>query len=401
MLTDSKVKTATPRERTFKLADGRGLTLMVMPNGSKLWRFRYRWRGRERMLSMGQYPDVSLKLARDKRDDARKQIAAGVEPSDERKAAKLRRSNTFKSIAQEYLAQREKPPARSKRAPLSEGTLGKSRWLLETFAYPYIGNEPITDIKARDVLALLRRVDDAGHHETARRTKQLIGRVFRFAIATERAEYDITAGLRGALTPVVVQNHAGITSPERIGELLRAIDTYSGEPHVKAALRLAPYVFVRPGELRGAQWSEFDLVGKQPEWRIPAKRMKMGREHVVPLSRQAIEIVRNLHLLTGSGIYLFPSLRTRERCMSETTLNAALRRLGFTKDEMTPHGFRTMASTQLNERGVHPDLIELQLAHKPRGVRADYNKAERLADRRKVMQAWADWLDEMKANKPK
>jgi integrase len=262
--------------------------------------------------------------------------------------------------------------------------------------FPYIGKHPIEALKAADVLKVLRRIESRGTHETAHRVRSLCGRVFRYAVATGRAERDPTADLKGALAPANNENFAAITDPAKVGQLLRAIDGYVGQPTVHAALKLAPLVFVRPGELRAAEWSEFDLDGA--EWRIPAERMKAGELHIVPLSSQALEIIADLQLITGDGKYLFPSLRTTSRPISDGTINAALRRLGYSAEEMTGHGFRTMASTLLNEKGWHPDLIELQLAHKDRNkVRAAYNRAERLAERRKMMQSWADYLDGLKA----
>jgi len=393
-LTETAIKHAKARTHTYRLSDGRGLTLLVQKNGAKLWRFRYQFDGREGNLSLGQYPDTTLALARDKRDEARKHLAAGINPSEQRKEEKARRGNTFKIAAVDYLAQRTQP--QGARAPLSEATMSKAEWMLESFVYPHIGSDPIASIKADTVRRLLLRIEADGFNETARRTKQLISRVFRYAVAHGLAEYDVTTNLKGVLAPVVTRNHPAITEPRRIGELLRAIEAYSGEAVVHAALKLAPLVFVRPGELRSAEWSEFDLADEEPTWRIPARKMKMRREHVVPLSTQAASIVRGLKPLTGKGRFVFPSLRSRERCMSETTMNAALRRLGYTADEMTPHGFRTLASTRLNELGYNGDLIELQLAHKPNGVRAVYNKAERLVERRKMMQEWADHLGTLK-----
>jgi integrase len=393
-LTETAIKHAKARTHTYRLTDGRGLTLLVQSNGAKLWRFRFKFDGREGNFSLGQYPDTTLAHAREKRDDARKLIAAGINPSERRKEEKARRGHTFKIAAVDYLAQRCQP--QGARAPLSEVTMSKAEWMLESFVYPHIGSEPIANIKADTVRRLLLRIEANGFNETARRTKQLISRVFRYAVAHGLAEYDVTTNLKGVLAPVVTRNHPAITEPRKIGELLRSIEAYSGEPAVQAALKLAPLVFVRPGELRSAEWIEFDLLGDEPTWRIPAHKMKMRREHIVPLSAQAAAIVGQLKALTGKGRFLFPSLRSRQRCMSETTMNAALRRLGYSADVMTPHGFRTLASTRLNELGYNADLIELQLAHKSAGVRAVYNKAERLAERRTMMQQWADHLDTLK-----
>lgn len=383
-LTDVEIRSARATDKPIKLFDGGGLFLSVQPNGSRWWRFKYRFQGKERMLSLGVYPDVPLKLARSRRDEARKMVADGADPSAERKAAKEARLVTFQSVAEEWLAIQVKT--------LATSTYDKARWMLADFVYPRIGSRPIAEITAPELLAALRAIESRGKHETAHRTKQRVGQILRYAIATGRAERDVSADLRGALVPAVTKNHAAITDPVAIGQLLRAIDGYRGQPATHAALKLAPLVFVRPGELRHAEWSEINLDAA--EWRIPAPRMKMRELHVVPLATQAVEILRDMLPLTGKGRFVFPSLRTNDRPLSENTINAALRRLGYATDEMTGHGFRAMASTCLNEQGWHPDLIELQLAHAERNkVRAAYNRATRLAERRKMMQVWADHLD--------
>jgi integrase len=275
-------------------------------------------------------------------------------------------------------------------------TLKKAQWTLNDLLFPHVGSRPIASITAPDMLRVLRPIEERGKHETAHRTKQRASEVFRYAIATGRAERDPTADLRGALAPPVVTNRAALTDPKEVGGLLRTVDGYVGQPATEFALKLAPYVFARPIELRAAEWSEFDL--EKAEWRIPAARMKMKELHIVPLSKQAVEILRKLQHHTGSGRYLFPGLRTPTRPISENTLNAALRRLGYSKDQMTTHGFRAMASTLLNEQGWHPDVIELQLAHAERNeVRAAYNRAQRLDDRRRMMQALADYLDGLRS----
>lgn len=362
--------------------------MLVQPSGSRLWRLKYRIDGREKLLSVGTYPEVSLKSARERREDARRQIAAGVDPSAKRKAERAARADTFEAIAREWLD--------LKRASLSARTYDKRLSRFEAFVFPSLGKRPIASITAPDLLAVIKRVEARGINETAHRVRSESSAVFRYAIATGRAERDPAADLRGALAPVVVRNHPAITEPAKIGGLLRSIHGYSGQPSTEYALKLLPLTFVRPGELRGAEWSEFDLDGG--EWRIPKERMKMNEQHVVPLSSQAVALLRELKLLTGNGCYLFPSLRTDERPISNNTLNAALRRLGYTGDEMVSHGFRSMASTSLNELGWEPDLIELQLAHAERDeVRGAYNRAQRLGDRRKMMQAWADYLDGLRA----
>jgi integrase len=392
LLTEVRLRSAKPREKPYKLFDELGLFLLVMPNADRhkgrLWRLRYHYGKAEKLLSLGSYPDVPLKRAREKRDEARRLLADGVDPSARRKITEESRAETFEAIAREWLEMRAKTTAAV--------TQQKALWLLEML-FPAIGKRPIREVTPPELLAALRKIEAKGFHETAHRAKQKCGQIFRYAIATGRAERDISADLRGALVPVVARNHASLTDPAEIGALLRAIDGYEGQPITAAALKLAALVFVRPGELRGARWSEFDLDGA--EWRIPAERMKMGELHIVPLSRQAVAILRELHALSGWGEYVFPSLLTLERPMSNNTVNTALRRLGYTKEQMTGHGFRSMASTLLNEQGFPPDVIELQLAHIERNkVRAAYNKAQRLAERRKMMQAWADYLQSLRTN---
>ena len=387
MLTETAIKTAKPREKPYKLFDERGLFLLVTSQGGRLWRLKYRYGGAEKLLALGAYPDVLLKRAREKRDEARSLVANGTDPSEVRKAEKASRGNTFATIAHEWLRLRS-----DKLAPI---TVTKARWLLG-FLLNDLGSKPIASITAPQLLAALRKIEAAGNHETAHRAKQRFGEVARYAIVTGRAERDISADLRGALAPVVTRSHASITAPTRVGELLRAIDGYQGQPATAAALKLAPLVFVRPGELRAAEWAEFDL--DKAEWRIPAVRMKIGEPHLVPLADQAVGILAELHAITGPQGLVFPSLRSPLRPISDNTLNAALRRLGYSGEEIVAHGFRAMASTLLNEQGFPPDIIELQLAHAERNkVRAAYNRAQRLAERRKMMQAWADYLDGLRA----
>ncbi len=369
------------------MSDGKGLFVLVNPDGSRWWRFKYRFAGREKLLSFGLYPEVPLKLARERRDEARAKVADHIDPSVERQAEKAARQDTFRAIADEWLKQQR---------ALGESTIEQLRRRLNTYVMPHLGNQSVGEIGAPELLRVLRKIETKGNHETAHRVRALCGRIFRYAIATGRAERDVAADLQGALISVRSTNFAAITDPRRIGELLRAIDGYQGQPSVMFALRLAPLVFVRPGELRGAEWAEFDLAGA--EWRIPAGRMKMGAEHVVPLSIQSLSIIEELRIYTGTGRLLFPSLRSSTRSISDNTLNAALRRLGYAGDEQTAHGFRSTASTRLNELGFPPDVIELQLAHAERNkVRAAYNRAERMAERRHMMQAWADYLDGLKA----
>ena len=388
MLNDTRVRSAKSREKAFKLSDERGLFLLVMPTGSRLWRLKYRVNGREKLISLGAYPDVTLKRAREKRDAARRLIADGIDPSVQRKAERAALAQSFEGVAKEWLELQTKS--------LAPETISILTARLDSGLYPYIGSRPISAITAQEVLSALRRIESRGRHEAAHRVRALAGRVFRYAVATGRAQHDVAADLIGALAPVKSKNFASVIDPVRVGELMRAIHGYSGHPVTALALKLAPLVFVRPGELRAAEWTEFDLVNA--EWRIPGERMKMGDPHLVPLSRQALAILRELQPLARGGKYLFPSLRTRDRPMSDNTINAALRRMGYTSEEQTGHGFRSMASTLLNEQGFPPDVIELQLAHTERNkVRAAYNKAQGLPERRKMMQAWADYLDGLRA----
>ena len=390
MLTEAAIRAAKPRQKPYKLPDGRGLHLLIDPSGGRWWRFRYRHGGHEKMLSLGRHPDTSLKLARERREEARQLVGDGVDPSAKRQKEKAARADTFSAVADEWLALKKKT--------LSEGTWQRDRDQLQKLAGPKLGKRPIADIEAQEVLAVLRDLESKGFGDTAHRVRGVIGRVFRYAIATGRAKHDLSQDLRGALAPVATRHYPSLTDPTKVGALLRAIDSFDGQPASIAALKLSPLLFVRPGELRTAEWAEFDLEGKDPTWRIPGPKMKMKEEHLVPLSSQAVAILKGLQPLTGGGKYVFPAIGGGQRPLSENTINAALRRLGYAKEEMTAHGFRSMASTLLNEQGWHPDLIELQLAHAERNqVRAAYNKAQRLSERRKMMQAWTDYLDGLKA----
>lgn len=391
-LTDTRIRGTKPGEKTKRLFDGEGLYLEVTAAGGKYWRLKYRFGGKEKRLALGVYPAVSLADARKGRDQARAALREGKDPSAIKQATKrhavLAGGNTFEAIAREWLGMQQKS--------FAEATHKKALTTLETMIFPWLGAMPIAEITAPDLLSVLRRIESRGAHETAHRAKARCGQVFRYAIATGRALRDPSADLRGALAPVVTTNYATLTDPKHVGELLRAIDEYSGQHVTRCALKLSPLVFVRPSELRKAEWKEFDLDAA--EWRIPAARMKMGEEHIVPLSRQAVAVLQDLSPLTGRGRLLFPSLRSPREPMSENTVNAALRRMGYSKDEMTGHGFRAMASTQLNEMGWDTDVIERQLAHAERNkVRAAYNRAQYLTERKKMMQAWADYLDSLKA----
>lgn len=388
MLTETAIRNAKPLDKPRKLFDDRGLYLLVTPAGGYLWRMKYRFAGTEKLLALGQYPDVSLKQARERREQVRTALAEGVDPAIERKALKEAQGVTFEAVAREHLDMQ--------RQAVSDGTVDLTIRRLERYVFPTLGSRPIADITASELLSVLRKVEARGILEMAHRLRAVCGRVFRYAIATGRAERDVAADLRGALAPVKAENLAAITEPARIGELLRAIDGYQGQYLTKLAMKLAALTFVRPGELRKAEWREFDL--DRAEWRIAAERMKMGEAHLVPLCRQALVVVRELQSVKSSERYVFPSLRSADRPMSENCVTAALRRMGYSGEEMTWHGFRSLASTSLNEKGWHPDLIELQLAHAERNkVRAAYNRAERLAERRQMMQSWADYLDELRS----
>ncbi|CAN5838636.1 integrase arm-type DNA-binding domain-containing protein [soil metagenome] len=394
MLTDVRVRTLKPRVKPYKVADRDGLYLLVQPTGGRWWRFDYRFGGARKTLSLGVFKDVPLADARGKLATARKQLAAGVDPGVVRRAEKQQlvaeTRDTFEAVARAWLDQQ--------RPRFAPRTIKKTTWLLEAFLFPALGAQPIAAIEAPALLAALQRIEAGQRHETAHRALQLAGQIFRYAIATGAAIRNPGADLRGALAPIVVTNHAAVTEPAAIGALLRAIDGFQGSFPVGQALKLAPHVFVRPGELRQAEWSEMDLDAAV--WRLPAARMKTRRAHVVPLSSQAVAILRALFPLTGRGRFVFPSIRAGARPMSDNTLNAALRRLGYDHAEMTAHGFRSMASTRLNELGWRPDLIEKQLAHVESGVRAVYHRAEHLDERRRMMQEWSNHLDALRERKP-
>ena len=385
-LSDVQIRNAKPKDKPYKLTDGGGLHILVNPNGSKLWRLKYRVGGIEKLLSFGPYPQVSLIEARKKGIEAKGALRSGIDPSGAKKAQKASASgaDSFETIAREWFSKF------SATWTPSHGDRILRR--LERDVFPWIGQTPIKEVTAPGLLSVLRRIEARGAVETAHRASQNCGQVFRYAIATGRAERDPVPDLRGALPPSRETHHASITDPREIGGLLRAIGGYEGGLIVRCALRLAPLVFVRPGELRRAEWTEIDW--DKAQWIIPAEKMKMREKHVVPLSRQALEILKELQPLTGEGKYLFPSPRTSGRPMSDNAILSALRRMGYTGDQMTGHGFRSMASTLLNEQGWHRDAIERQLAHAERdSIRAAYNYAQYLPERRKMMQAWADHLD--------
>ena len=389
-LTDTQVKTAKSREKTYTLADGGGMYLEVSPAGSKIWRMAYRQAdGKSNRLTFGAYPEVSLSEARIKRAAARKHRAEGLDPAQVRRDEKLAKSateiHTFEAVAREWL--------RKTSAERAESTQKKNISWLEKNIFPDIGNMPILAIKPTDVLNALHKIEARGAIESAHKIKQLCGQVFRFGVAAGLAERDVTADLRDALSAVPQSHYASITEPKDVAVLLRAIDTYSGHPYCMAALSLAPMVFQRPGELRSMEWAEIDIDAA--EWRIPGIKMKMRNDHIVPLAKQAVELLRQVRLISGHGRYVFPSIRTDERCMSENTINAALRSLGYTKEMMTGHGFRAMARTIMDEvLEERVDLIEHQLAHavKDPNGRA-YNRTAHLPARHKMMQRWADYLE--------
>ena len=391
-LTDTGIKNAKRGDKTVRLFDGGGLYLEVSPAGGKWWRLKYRFGGKEKRLSLGVYPDVSLKDARQRRDDARKLLANAIDPSENRKAVKAtkteRAANSFEVIAREWFAKKSPGWAASNAKKIIQR--------LENDAFPWLGARPIAEITPPELLKTLRRIEERGAVESAHRMRNYCGQIFRYAIATGRAERDASADLRGALSPPIKQHRAAITDPKSTAELLRAMDSYQGSFVTKCALRLAPLVFVRPGELRKAEWVEIDL--DKAEWNIPAQRMKMRESHLVPLATQAVEIMRDLQALTGAGRYVFPGARTNGRPMSDNAVLAALRRMGYAKDEMSGHGFRAMARTILDEvLGVRPDFIEHQLAHAVRDPNGRaYNRTAHLIERRKMMQQWADYLDKLK-----
>lgn len=391
-LTDTAIRAAKATDKAQKLFDGGGLFLFIAPKGGKLWRLKYRFGGAEKLLSLGAYPQIALKDARKLRDEAKELLAKGIDPGCTKKAAKealhTAAANTFEMIAREWWHVKKSGWVTAH----AEKILGR----LENYIFPVVGKKAITDIKPPELLAALRIIEERGKGETARRALQNCSQIFRYAIATGRAERDPASDLRGALAPVISKNFATITDTRGVGALLRSLHGYEGYFPVCCALRMAPYVFVRPGELRQAEWAEFDL--ENAEWRIPAARMKMRELHIVPLARQVVAVLRELQPYTGHLRYLFPSVRTATRPISDVTLLAGLRRLGYTRDAMCVHGFRSMASTLLNELGYNRDWIERQLAHGERNdVRAAYNYAEYLPERRKMMQEWADYLDRLRA----
>lgn len=391
MLTDTAIRKAKPADKPQRMFDGGGLYLEVSPAGGKLWRWKYRVNGKEKRLALGSYPDTGLADARGKRDTARKLLAAGIDPGEHRKAEKAageeRATNSFEVIAREWMG----------RQTWVDDYRVKLESRMTNDVFPYIGKRPVAELSAPEFLQAARRIEERGAVESAHRALQVCGQVMRYAIATGRAERNPVVDLRGALTSPQVQHHAAITDPNELGGLLRAIEGYSGDPTTRAALKLSALLFVRPGELRHAEWSEFDLDAG--EWNIPAGKMKMRQPHLVPLCEQAVAILRELQPLTGRGRYVFPGGRSPRRPMSNNAINAALRRMGYGTDAMTAHGFRATARTILDEvLGYRVDYIEHQLAHavKDPNGRA-YNRTAHLPERRKMMQGWANYLDNLRA----
>jgi len=392
-LTDTAIRAIKPTSKTAKFFDGGGLYLEVAPSGGKWWRLKYRFQGKEKRISLGTYPTIGLKEARERREDTKKILANGIDPSAQRQAIKVSTTSidkdSFEVVTREWFDKHvvNLAPSYSK----------KVRSLFERQIFPVLGAKPIAEVEPTDVLNAARHVEQTGAIETAHRLIQICGQVFRYAIATGRTKYDVSTGLHAALPKVNVKHMATLTDKKRIGQLLRAIDAYGGFFPVRCALRLAPLLFVRPGELQKAEWAEFDLP--VAEWRLPASKMKMRQRHIVPLSSQALSILAELQPYTGNGQFLFPSIRTTTKPIALESMLVAIRSMGFTQDEMTMHGFRGMASTLLNEMGYNRDWIERQLAHGERDhVRAAYNYAEHLPERRRMMQEWANYLDELKAN---
>lgn len=400
-LTDLQLKNAKPKKlKEYKLSDGGGLYLLITPSGGKLWRFNYRFDGKQKTLFLKSYPEITLSDARDKRDDAREKLAKGVDPGAVIKAQKEQAqiqseisANTFEKVAREWL-QKNSPS-------WSASHIKTITSRLERDVYPFFGGKAVSSITRNDVKNLMLKVEARGTIETADRIKLYCRQILRYALNNNMIEVNPVDDMKDILSKRKTRNHAALTKPKEIAPLLRAIDGFDGSFVVKCALKLAPLLFVRPGELRQMEWKEIDfelLDGSTPEWNIPGSKMKMKEPHVVPLCKQAVAILRELQPLTGSGKYVFPNGRTMDRPMSEVALLAALRRMGYSKEEMTPHGFRATARTILDEvLQVRPDFIEHQLAHavKDPNGRA-YNRTAHLAERKKMMQQWADYLDEIK-----
>lgn len=392
MLNDLAIRKAKPREKPYKLSDGAGLFVAVQKSGAKLWRIKYRFGGKEKLLSVGAYPTVSLAFARKKRDEVKEQLAGGVDPSVQKKLEKLAAAkaaeNTFGAVAAELL---DNMAANR----LAESTLNKNRWMLQVLAAP-LAKRPIAEIAAIEILDVLKRIETSGRRETARKVRGMIGSVFRYAIVTLRAPTDPTSALRGSLLKPLTQHRPAITDEKKLGKLMCAIDEYDGWPTLRAALQLLALTMTRPGDVRFMRRSEIDF--QKAVWRIPPERMKMRRPHEVHLSRQALTVLKDIWPLSDYGELVLPSIRSNKRPLSENGMNAALRRMGYAKDEMCAHGFRSAASTILNERGFRPDVIEAALAHQDENtIRRAYNRAAYWPERVKLLQDWANILDELKS----
>jgi integrase len=391
-LSDKSIFAAKPAAKPYKLFDGAGLYVEVTPSGGKYWRLKYRIASRERRAALGVYPTVSLKEARDKAIDVKRQLSRGVDPGEQKRIARALKvspqSDSFGALAAEWLGQR--------RTTWSASHWTKIDAMLKRDLLPWLEARPIADITPPELLTVLRRIEARGAVDTTKRARIVAGQVFRFGVATGKVLRDPTPDLKGAIAPTVKQHLAAITEPKVAGRLMAAIQHYEGTPVVRAALRLAPLTFVRPGELRAARWAEMDLAAA--EWRLPPERMKTRQPHIVPLSRQAVEILSDLHPLTGKSPYVFPSHRSRLRPMSENAILMALRSLGYSKEEMTGHGFRAMARTILDEvLDFRVDLIEHQLAHAVRDANGRaYNRTAHLEGRKKMMQAWSDYLEKIR-----
>lgn len=393
MLSDITIRNARPREMAFKLYDEKGLYLIVQPTGGKLWRFDYRFFGKRKTLALGSYPDVSLASARDGRDEARRHVASDIDPSDLRRATRESRvgaaNNSFEVIAREWISTHmaDKTPSHTSRLLRR----------LVLYIFPWLGNKPISDITAPQLLESIRRIQNANKLETAHRTLQSVGQIFRYAAQTGRVARDITLDLKGALPPTTTKHMAAFTEPNQVAELLKAIDGFTGTLTVQAALKLAPLVFVRPGELRTAKWADIDFDAAEWKYRVS----KTNTDHIVPLSNQALAILQDIFPLSGHGEFVFMGGHDPRKPMSDAALNASLKRMGYdTQTEITGHGFRAMARTIIHERlGVDPYVIEHQLAHKvPDALGSAYNRTRFLEQRKVMMQQWADYLDELKAS---
>lgn len=401
-LSDIAIRKAKPANKPLKMTDGGGLYLLLNPTGSRWWRLDYRFAGKRKTLSMGVYPDIGLKDARDRRDAARKLLANGVDPAQNRKAEKAagldRSANSFEVVAREWLA--------LKQPEWTPSQYEKEQGRLENHAFPWLGSLPVAEVGVAEIRPQLNRLVKRGHIEQAHRLRHQLSRVFRYAVATERAFRDPAADLRDTLPARQPENYPTIIDPAQVGELMRAIDGFTGTFVVACALKLAPLWFCRPGEIRLAEWAQFELDGEHPCYTVPPAIRKLRKAekenpktqpHIVPLSTQSIAILRELHPITGRGCFLFPSARSLSRNMSDGAVNAALARIGY-KGIITGHGFRHMARTLLGELGWNPEALERQLSHKEPGVSGVYNKAQHLTERRKIMQEWADYLDSLRAN---